>query len=192
MYVQCVKIKDLEKMKTFNYEFYTVNNIPSHYFEVRRKVYKNDLNLDISSIPDSFDNSSDLFCIVYNGDIIGGARLTVSGKSGVPLQTNGFELTDYIDNELLSNGYGEVSRVFILPEFRSRDILENLYLNMNLKRKTYNISALLTLAPPIQARLTSTVCRRLKFNTDIIRNIDVNSDGPYAQLGEICIVKISD
>lgn len=162
------------------------------YFKMRSGEYAYHLRINIP-LKDKFDTISDHLIIMYNNEIVGGARLTVSSKIGIPLQSETCILNSVFSKKhLIDFGFGEVTRLFLKKEHRNIKTVTSIYSLMNTKRKEYGAHYLFSFQPKAQARLTSIVCKKLGYCTKIIVTKDLCKDSIYSDLGDIYLIAITN
>ncbi|WP_163325621.1 GNAT family N-acetyltransferase [Draconibacterium mangrovi] len=177
-------------MKGLQFEW-TLN--PSNqYFKLRSGVYAYDLRINIP-LTDKYDGVSDHLMIRLNDEIIGGARLTISPSDGLPLELETCLLEKiYSKHHLIDFGYGEVTRLFLRKENRTRETVTSIYSMMNSRRKEYGVHYLFSFQPKTQARLTAIICKNLGYETKIYMVDDICKESMYSHLGKIYIIAITN
>ena len=164
------------------------NTTPAEYFDLRARVYKDEHDVDIPQHPDTFDKIGHLFGIFSDSQLVGGARLTINGEQGIPLEHHGVSLSDYFNEDALKSAfYGEISRLFIRTEFRSWRLLEKLYSPIYTVMQKSGFSFFVSIGPIKQLRITAMLCTRFGWEKFMTRNIKF--DPKYSHVGEFCLVK---
>lgn len=180
-------------MPDFEFKFFNYQNTPQNYFDFRRQVYLADLAVSIENTPDEYDKVSELMGVFYDNILIGGAWLTEFGEKGLPLESYGVMLSDYFDiKDFHDLGAGEISRLFVLPQHRNRNMLEQLYLQMNRRRGQKNLLRILTIAPNAQARLTSIICQKLGYMVNMIKDVPLAPGTVMSSIKTVCVLELQD
>ena len=162
------------------------------YYNLRSGEYAYHLGINIL-LKDKYDPISDHLIISLNKEIIGGARLTISSKIGIPLESETCILKGIFSKKhLLDFGYGEVTRLFLKKEHRNIKTVTSIYALMNKKRKEYDTHYLFSFQPKAQARLTAIVCEKLGYCTKIVETKDICKDSLYNNLGNIYLIAITN
>lgn len=160
------------------------------YYKLRSGEYAYHLKVNIPE-KDKFDPVSEHLIVFSNNEIVGGARLTISTKIGIPLESETCLLSGVFSKKhLLEFGYGEVTRLFLKKEFRNIKTVTSIYSLMNAKRTEYGTHYLFSFQPKSQARLTAIVCKKLGYCTRIIETKDLCKDSIYNKLGKIYLIAI--
>ncbi len=177
-------------MTNIKFEFSTNNFYVKEYFGLRDKLYLEGLGFNVNY--DEYDIKSEHLFITSENKIIGGARLVKRENGNLPMETS-FRIQDYLDlGELYDFEIAEVSRISVLNEFRSIELLTEIFKIVQDKCKQEKIKLILTIAPRHIARLTSLVCTINKLNVKVIRNIEMSSTSLYKNLGEMNLVVITE
>jgi hypothetical protein len=117
---------------------------------------------DVRHEEEAFDARSHVM-VIWRGDLcIGGARLTIRGPREprpLPLELGGFLLQDHFP-ELNRDGldYGELSRFTLLPEFRRRSTILEMFRQLQGKALELSVDRMFAAAPLANLRLYRQCC----------------------------------
>jgi len=156
------------------YECTTNMQYLRQYYFIREYAYRLDLQLkNFSGVEDEIDQYSH-FIIARKGHFcIGGARLTISPVSNrvrLPLEYDEFKIINVLP-ELQTTNFCELGRTAILPDYRSADILDNIFkLSAEIARK-FDCTHMMGVSPPAVARRFKASYQHLGYKTEIREDI---------------------
>jgi hypothetical protein len=109
-----------------------------------------------------FDERSHVM-VIWNGDLcIGGARLTVRGphdERALPMEIDGFALADCFPDLAADDlHYAEISRFTLLPDFRNRHTILEMFRQIHSHALTLDVDRLYAAAPIANLRLYRQCC----------------------------------
>jgi hypothetical protein len=163
---------------TNNFFFTTDREALNKYYEVREYCYRRVKNgpREFDGQADSFDSLSDTLVITHKNKTIGGARITSSSaecRTLLPAEQEDFNLIkNFPELDLHQKKYCEVSRLAVLPEYRSLDLLEKVMLILTLRAARQRNQYLFTVAPLLQSRCYRRVYVQLKSEAPYIIHAD--------------------
>ena len=175
--------------------FFSQNDIYLNtYFKVREHCYRHVDGgpKDFDGSRDAYDEQADVIIVKYEDKVIGGARIVGSTRENrvfLPMESQNFQLNDIFPSYNLSEkGYCEFSRLAILKEYRSMELLN--YVCGALIRKTIErgYDYLFAFTPLIQARTYRTVAHNLNLPRSY--NIHMRLNAPQKDEKEVGDLKM--
>lgn len=156
-------------------------SLKNQYYEIREKCYRavEGGPSNFSGAEDCYDPISDTLIILNKEKVIGGARIIGSFKEHhikLPIEEENFYLREiFTEYHLKKNNYCEFSRLAILPEFRSLELLKLILKTLSQKSISRNYKYLFSMAPLVQVRCYRRAFKSLNFPYPYIihNNIDI-------------------
>jgi hypothetical protein len=131
-----------------------------------RELYESECR--VVSLPSFYAAENDYnqkshILVVRQGKLcVGGGRLSVRTPrqpNSLPLEINGFRLRDYFPElEQKQMRYGELSRLVILPDFRTGDVTREIFRNMYRKSLALDLDMVYAAAPLVNVRSYKNQC----------------------------------
>lgn len=153
------------------------------YHALRLESYHNDKLMDghfNKGLPDAFDMLSDVIVAVEHGEVVAGARLTVSEAEAptlLPSETRECRFQDLLPQlSLEGTTYGEVHRVVIRKDKRNRDTLSNLLMEVCKYIYRENWDYFFTPSIPVKARLYQCCSKRIGVNLERLKDVKLVQD----------------
>ncbi len=162
-----------------SYEFTNNPEMLQQYYNIREYAYKETLGLQhFSGQEDEFDIHSHILIVKAGGNVVGGARLIVSTPQNpqmIPLEEDGLDVkSKFPQLDFSQINYCEMSRLALLPEFRNKEIAEEIHRKFIDICARDNIDVGFARTTPLQQRRTKTIFNNLGYEMIVRRDIDVN------------------
>jgi hypothetical protein len=161
------------------------------YVQLRDHIYARELGFRAPR--DRFDELSRVLYISNSdGSLAGGARLIPRTSLGLALEYNGFALSDHLAAEFIaSRSCFEVSRIAIIPQFRSFKLSVEVFRAMQEEVERYPSPCILTIAPFRLAQMTRRFTHEIDRKCIVIRNLALGELSSYRHLREMCMCVIT-
>lgn len=146
------------------------------YFFIREYAYRVDLQLkNFSGAEDEIDQYSHFIVARKGHFVVGGSRLTISSPNKrvrLPLEHGNFQVATLLP-ELSQDSYCELGRTAILPDYRTGQVLDNIFKLSADIAKRLGCTHMAGVSPPAVARRFKHTYQQLGYQTNIREDIAV-------------------
>jgi hypothetical protein len=154
------------------------------YYEMRQRVFTSVWGLKhFCGGEEEHDIDGHILVARLNNLVIGGCRLCISTPKQprlLPMEGNDFKLPQVVQElEIPKVSYGEFSRLAVLPEYRSTDLLDRMYRHMNRLIVERGLKYVFAIAPRRQAISTRWMLRPFHLRYSIREDIHVPEREEY-------------
>jgi hypothetical protein len=178
---------------------YTWDHTPEllqEYFDVRQYSYAQHLGLrKFSGKLDWQDLNSDILLVIDKNKCVGGLRLTVQCREVtpyLPIEDDDFRLKELFPELDLDNcKYAEISRLALLPAYRSGHQTASIYSLVAKKMDETKIKHFFTVSPLLQAKRVQRIARLLGYEATIFKDIKLPEKNVYEGLEMVISVLTS-
>lgn len=120
----------VSKSPEFTYEFTKDPGLLQQYYSLRNRVFERTHGVNFPPVADAFDKVSDILVVRVGNQVVGGTRMTFKAPNKntlVSLQKYNIDLpNDLPELKLDQSGYCDASKMAILEEYQTIDIMKNL------------------------------------------------------------------
>lgn len=163
------------------------------YYQIRQTCFRQELGVrTFDGSEDDFDRNGYLLIAHDQERCVGGIRLSVSTPETpqlLPLEMNGFMLQELFP-EIARNreSYSQWTRLALLPEYRTPEILQKMALMLIWQAKRLGCSYSFNVAGMNRARLYQRLHRVQGFHYEILRDLKIPAEGSFRGLEHLLSV----
>ena len=182
-----------DAVATGPHSFLQLKDWLEQYYQIRQDCFRQELGIrTFDGSEDNFDRNGYLLVALDQGRCIGGVRLSVSRPDApvlLPLEINGFMLQELFP-EIVRNGesYSQWTRLALLPEYRTPQILHQIALMLIWHAKSLDCSYSFNVAGMNRARLYQRLHRIQGFHYEILRDLKIPEEGSFMGLEHLLSV----
>lgn len=178
---------------TIRFEFTTDPRLLAQYYQIREACFRQQLGIE------SFDGSEDAedraghILIARDGErCIGGARIsgtTPENPQTLPMESDGFMLEEiFPDLEQQGRSYCQWTRLALLPEYRTTDVLRAQCLALIEASAALNYSYAFNVAGTTRARLYRRLHKNLGYDYEICNHVSIPAEEGFTNLEHLLSV----
>lgn len=166
---QKTALNTLNNNDDISFFFTKKHTLLERYFKIREQCYRLVPNgpKDFKGGIDHHDERSDILVIMHKNEVVGGVRIvgrSPSDQISLPMEEENFQLNSvFFSYNLKEKGYCEFSRLAILKEYRSMELLNRVCGALIHKTVERDYSYLFAFTPLIQAR----TYKQVAFNLNL-------------------------
>jgi hypothetical protein len=165
----------LRKLPEITYEFTKDPGLLQQYYSLRGLVFSRTHGIDMPGIADSYDEKSEIIIAKLGDQVIGGTRLTFIKAGDDPsVSLNKYSIhleKDMPELSLNKIGFCDASKMVILEEFQTRDIMKNLIDIMFRRCNEKGFKYAFSMCPTIVYRLYRLTINRLGYHSELCEKI---------------------
>ncbi len=163
------------------------------YYKIRQSCFRQELGIRaFDGSEDEFDRSGYLLIARDQQRCIGGVRLSISTPAAsrpLPLEMKGFMLRElFPDIARNRESYSQWTRLALLPEYRTPEILHQMTLMLIQQARRLNCSYSFYVAGMSRARLYQRLHRLQGVHYEILRDLRIPEEGSFMGLEHLLSV----
>jgi hypothetical protein len=135
-------------------------------------VYKDEFGYILGLEADKYDSGAIFILVESKNKIVGGLRINKNNYNGLPFENEGVKFCNYLKYRKIA----EISKLAILKEYRTVELVENVYIECIEWCLSNDVDSVYLLQPKKQARLTQIICSKYNVKIDIVKNIFPGED----------------